>query len=197
MRVHKTEDTTGTLRAFTVCDKRDDIARVNVSLDRLLQWQCDVDAVCKFIAECLGFRRSEMKPEVMNLWPICVAVGKKRSQMLCLRAGRTLELLAGENALPLVDLVAFVNDAYIVNSVIVRQLVDSATAADPRYTPSATRREAGKLATQARYKAWQRAYRELLRKRPDMSHVWYSQQIAKSAAAQGRDADTIKKHMTT
>jgi hypothetical protein len=37
----------------------------------------------------------------------------------------------------------------------------------------------------------------LRKKRPNESDVWYSQQIAKTPIAQGRDASTIKKNMLT
>ena len=74
-------------------------------------------------------------------------------------------------------------------------LVDAATTADPRYTPSTTRREAHTLDTQARYARWQKAYRALKQRRPRMSNVWYARQIAKQAVAAGCHADTIRKHM--
>jgi hypothetical protein len=49
--------------------------------------------------------------------------------------------------------------------------------------------------TQAMYAAWQKAYRALRKKSPGRSDVWYSLQIAKTAAGEGRNASTIKKHM--
>jgi hypothetical protein len=45
------------------------------------------------------------------------------------------------------------------------------------------------------YGQWRKAYRELKKKRPNMSDVWYSQQIAKLDIALGRDAETIRKQM--
>ena len=45
------------------------------------------------------------------------------------------------------------------------------------------------------YASWQKAYRALCKKSPGKSDVWYSQQIAKTPVAKGRDATTIKKHM--
>jgi hypothetical protein len=45
------------------------------------------------------------------------------------------------------------------------------------------------------YATWQKAYRALLKKSPGKSDVWYSQQIAKTPIAQGRDASTIKKNL--
>jgi len=60
---------------------------------------------------------------------------------------------------------------------------------------TSTRRDARKLDTQAMYKRWQKAYRELSKKRPNMSDIWYSQQIAKLDIANRRNAETIRKHM--
>jgi hypothetical protein len=82
-----------------------------------------------------------------------------------------------------------------VDRPVIHQMVDAATTADPRHTPSTVKREAGKPNTQARYASWQKAYKALRKKRPNESDVWYSQQIAKTTTAQGRDASTIKKHM--
>lgn len=73
--------------------------------------------------------------------------------------------------------------------------VRSATTADPRYTPSTAKREVRKHETQAMYESWRKAYQALKRKHPEKSDVWYSQQIAKTSIAQGRNASTIKKHM--
>jgi hypothetical protein len=46
------------------------------------------------------------------------------------------------------------------------------------------------------YDRWRKAYRRLRKQRPDMTGVWYSQQIAKQQEiAAGRNAETIRKHM--
>jgi hypothetical protein len=60
---------------------------------------------------------------------------------------------------------------------------------------STSRQQLRKLATQARYRKWQTEYRRLVRRRPDMSDVWYSQQIAKTDIADGSSPETIRKHM--
>jgi hypothetical protein len=66
---------------------------------------------------------------------------------------------------------------------------------DNRHKPTTARREARKLGTQAKYKSWQREYRSLKKNRPDMSDVWYSQQIAKMVIGKGSSAETIRKRM--
>jgi hypothetical protein len=93
------------------------------------------------------------------------------------------------------ELVGYRDGKYSVDGDMIRQVVDSVTTADPRYTPSNARRESRKLATQAMYEAWRKAYRDLKKKRRNMTDVWYSQQIAKQGIAANRSAETIRKHM--
>lgn len=181
--------------SFTVCDKRSDINRVPVSAARLSQWRCDTDAVCGFIATSLGLRLSDQHPADAGLLNIGIARGDKRSQMLRLRADGELVLVAANNATPLAELVCYRNGEYSVDGDTIRQLVDSATTADPRYTPSNARREARKLGTQAMYESWRKEYRTLKRKNPKKSDTWCSLQIEKMELAQDRDAETIRKRM--
>jgi hypothetical protein len=106
-----------------------------------------------------------------------------------------LALVVGADALPLADVVGFEGGSFTLDHAVFHQMVDAATTADPRHTPSTAKRESAKLDTQARYASWKKAYKVLRKKRPNESDVWYSQQIAKTAIAQGRDASTIKKNM--
>lgn len=182
--------------SFIDCDKRSDVSRVPVPVERLEQWRCTADAVCYFVAASLGLRPSDKRrPASADFVEIGMATGDKRSQMLCLQTDDELMLVAGGNRLPLSDLVAYRAGTYSLDSARVGQLVDAATTADNRYTPSNAKREARKVDTQAMYKDWQKAYRELKKKRKDMSETWYSQQIAKMDIAKGRSAGTIKKNM--
>lgn len=184
-------------RAFIACDKRGDTSRVPVPLTSLAQWQCGVDAVCGFVAASLGLRRSYKHATSSDLFEIGIATGGKRSQMLCLQANGALALVAGNNPLPLAEAVEYHSGAYSLDGTMIRQLVDAATTADNRYTPSNAKREARKLDTQAMYAEWQKAYRDLYKKHKskNMSETWYSQQIAKQEIAKGRNPSTIKKHM--
>ena len=195
MQVQTVTRATGAAAVFVVCDKRDDINRVPITTDCLTQWRCNPEAVCGFVAKSLGIRQSEQRSGIAGLWNIGTARGDKRSQMLCLRADGDLALVAGNNRVPLADLVGSRDGEYTVDAAMIRQLIDSAMTADPRYTPTNARREAGKLDTQARYEDWRKAYRKLKKQRPNMSDVWYSRQIAKLEIATGRDAETIRKHM--
>jgi hypothetical protein len=185
----------GATASFVVCDKRDDINRVGISNDLLTQWRCNAEAVCGFVAKSVGIRRSEQRSTSNGLWNIGMARGAKRSQMLCLRADGELALVAGNNAVPLAELFGFRDGKYSVDAATIRELVDAATTADPRYTPSNARRETRKLDTQEMYEGWRKAYRALKKQHRDMSDVWYARQIAKMEIAKGKNSETIRKHM--
>ena len=195
MPVHTVPAAARSAVSFIVCDKRSDINRVPLSTGRLIQWQCNADLVCGFIAASLGLRRSDRQTANADLWEIGIATGNKRCQMLCLQADGGLTLVVGGNRLPLAELIAFCDGQYSLDDAMIRRMVDAATTADNRYTPSQVKREARKLDTQAMYENWRKAYHELRKKRRDMSDVWYSEQIAKMDIAQHRDPDTIRKNM--
>ena len=182
-------------RAFISCDKRSDISRITVSLAKLNQWQSTIDFVCKFIANSLELRQSSQSTDNPNLINIGIVTGNKRSQMLCLEADGALSLVAGNSRLPLIELIGYRDGAYSLDAAMIRQLVDSATTADNRYTPSNARREARKLDTQAIYESWQKEYRALKRKYPNKSDSWYSRKIAKMDIANGRSDESIRKNM--
>ena len=182
-------------RAFINCAERDDIGRIRVSFERLRQWQCTAEVVCVFVAAALGLRRSDKRVSNAEFLEIGMARGNKRNQMLCLQTGGQLMLVAGGNKIPLVEFITFDKDVYSLDGSMIRILVDAATTADNRHTPSNAKRESRKLDTQAMYQDWQRAYRHLRKKHKDKSEVWCSQQIAKMPIAKGRKAGTIKKNM--
>jgi hypothetical protein len=181
--------------SFIVCDKRDDINRVPVAAVRLTQWRCDADAVCGFVSQSVGLRRSQKLSTGSELWQIGMASGSNRQQMLCLKADGELALVSGNNSVPLSEFVGYRNGRYSLDQAMIRHLVDSASTGDSRYTPTTARREARKLDTQAMYNGWSKAYRDLKKSRTNMSDVWYSQQIAKREIGKDRNADTIRKHM--
>ena len=181
---------------FIVCDKRSDINRVALTTAHVDQWKCDAEALARFVVEQLGLRRSRHRVDASGTRPLGLAAGDTRHQMLSLCTRGEVALVIADTAVPLADLLDFDDGAYTLDTAAIRHLVDAATTADPRHTPSTTRREARTLDTQARYARWQQAYRALKKRRPHMSNVWYAQQIAGQAVAAGCRADTIRRHMT-
>lgn len=195
MPVHTLTANVGPPVSFIVCDKRSDINRVPVSNEQLTRWKCSADLVCGFVSANLGLRRSEGQTGSAGLWEIGIATGKKRSQMLCLQADGILALVAGNNKIPLAELITFQNGQYSLDDSMILRLVDTSTTVDERYTPSDVKREARKLDTQALYESWRKAYRGLKREKPGKTGKWYALQIAKMDIAHGRNVETIRKNM--
>ena len=180
---------------FIICDKRSDINRVALTSERVNQWKCDATAIARFVARRLGLRRGGRQANRFGMLEIGLTAGDTRHQMLCLRTHGDVALMAGDATVPLAELVDFDRGDYTIDANAVRQLIDSTTTADPRYTPSTARREARKLDTHARYESWRAAYRTAKKRHPKMSDVWYARKIAGQEVAAGLTADTIRKHM--
>ncbi len=195
MPVHTLTRPNAPAASFVVCDKRSDINRVPVAAARLALWRCDAQAVCGFVAVSLGLQPSSVQASEAGLLPIGIARGTKRTQMLFLRVQGHLALVVGADAIPLAEVIGFDGDSVTVDQAVILQMVDTATSADPRHTPSTAKREARKIDTQAMYATWHKAYRALLKKSPGKSDVWYSQQIAKADKVHVRHPNTVKKHM--
>jgi hypothetical protein len=195
MPVHTVTGGAGKADSFIVCDKRDDISRVVVPAERLRQWRCGAEAVAGFVARGLGLRSENPRKAEDGQWELGMVRGKKRSQMVCLRMGGRLELVAGSSTVCLAEVVSLGAAGYSVYGEVVRHMADTAATGDSRYTPSNARREARKLDTEAMHERWRAEYRALKKRKPGMSDVWYSQQIAKQDMAEGKSAETIRKHM--
>lgn len=98
---------------------------------------------------------------------------------------------------------SFVNNARVaregisiaIDEYLVEQRTVDISVPSAQYTRNTARREARKLNTADMHAQWQKEYRALKKKKPNMSDVWYSQQIAKMDIAQGREAETIRKNM--
>nr|VFK11495.1 MAG: hypothetical protein BECKLPF1236A_GA0070988_100567 [Candidatus Kentron sp. LPFa]VFK27664.1 MAG: hypothetical protein BECKLPF1236C_GA0070990_100507 [Candidatus Kentron sp. LPFa] len=182
-------------RAYVACDRRPDMGTVKFHPARLQQWQLTQGQFAKWIAGTLAFSFRGKRLEGGSLLELGLFKGKKRARMLCLYMDGDLALVAGSDRIPLVDTIRFTDGALSLDAHSIRQLVDSATGADPRYTPGNARREARKLETQAMYEIWRKAYRELKGKYLNMSDVWYSERIAGMEIGRGRSAGTIRKKM--
>lgn len=195
MPVHTVRGKSGDSASFIVCDRQSDINRVPVTPAQLIQWRCNAETVCSFIADSLGLRRSKSWANQTDQWEIGIATGDKRSQMLCLQANGSLLLVAGNNAVPLAEFIGYQDEVYSLDETMTQQLVDAATTADERYTPTTARRESRKLDTQAMYESWQKEYRKLKKANSNKSDTWCSIQIAKMDIAHERSAETIRKNM--
>ena len=131
---------------FIVCDKRSDINRVALTTAHVDQWKCDAEALARFVVEQLGLRRSRHRVDASGTRPLGLAAGDTRHQMLGLRTRGDVTLVVADTAVALADLIGFEHGAYVLDTAAIRHLVDAATTADPRYTPSTTRGPHARLA---------------------------------------------------
>lgn len=182
------------IRAFVACEDRN-FGRVKIPQARLQQWQLTQGQLARWIADTLSLRFSGKRLDEGNLLELGLVSGDNRAQMICLHMAGELALVAGSNSIPLVDAIQLIDGALSLDTDLIRQLVDTSVTGDARYTPNTARREVRKLETAAMYEQWRKEYRALKKRRPNMSDVWYSQQIAKMECAHGRSAGTIKKNM--
>ncbi|QWF69706.1 hypothetical protein KEF85_09990 [Methylomonas paludis] len=195
MPVHVLPDDYRTPELFVLCDKRSDTNRVKIKATDLMQWYCNAEAICRFIADALGLRRTEQTSDLANHWYIGVATGNKRSQMLCLQVDDFCMLVAGGNALPLADFIRFDSELYTLDVGMLTKLVDTANTADDRYTPSTAKQEVRKQETQEMYRDWQKEYKKLKRANTNMKDTDIARKISRMVIASGRSADTIRKWM--
>ena len=103
-------------------------------------------------------------------------------------------LKVSEYSLPLNEIIYFENNELLIDRKAILSLVDRSSPAN-QYKPSIAKREANKLNTQVRHKNWQKAYRELKRKKSDMSDSWCALQIAKMPIGKNYSPETIRKNM--
>lgn len=68
----------GTSAAFVLCDKRDDINRVDVPMERLERWQASGEAIAAHLARELGVNR----PVSVSTQAKCWEVGRLRSKRI-------------------------------------------------------------------------------------------------------------------
>lgn len=92
----------GQLRAFVMCDKRDDVGRVPLATDLIEQWHCSPERLADVLARLLGIRRSEGDAAAAR-WTVGVLKGVKHSAHVVLGIGRGMQLSIAGHTLALAD----------------------------------------------------------------------------------------------
>lgn len=146
-----------------------------------------------FVAQSIGLRPKSQWKAKAELWELGLVTGKKRNQMLCLRASGNLELVAGTTPFLWLSLCEVEKRAI---PLIAKPSGNWWTRRRRATAVHARQCEARKLETQTLHEGWQKEYRAQKKRRPEMSDVWYAQQIAKLDIGKGRSAETIRRHMT-
>ena len=189
------EKGTDPLLHWVVCDKRGDINRVPVSVDRLPQWRTSADTLGRAVADGLSLRWRGRRAEGGRVLEIGTAGGGTQRRGLNLRFEGELALAAGSGRLALSEVLRFGEGGYRLGKTRIRRWMEASAAQEGPIKASQVRREARKLDTQERHKTLQKAYQTLKREKPGMSDVWYSQQIARSDLGGGLRPGTIRKNM--
>ncbi|MFQ5643984.1 MAG: hypothetical protein ACE5FQ_09815 [Thiogranum sp.] len=180
--------------AFVACEIRN-FGRVKIPPAHLQQWRLTQGQLAQWIADTLALRFSGRRLDGENLLELGLFSGGKRAQMLCLYDDGELALVAGSNRIPLVDAILYIDGALTLDADLIRQLVDTSTTGDPRYTPNTARREVRKLETAAMHEQWRKEYRALKKANPEKSDKWCSIRISKMEIAGGAAPETIRKQM--
>ena len=186
---------TGPTTPWVVCDKRGDINRVPVSVDRLAQWRTGADTLGRFVADGLSLRWRGRRAEGGRVLEIGTAGSGTQRRVLNLRFEGELALAAGSGTLALSEVLRLGEGGYRLGKTRIRRWMEASAAQEGPIKASQVRREARKLDTQERHKTLQKAYQTLKREKPGMSDVWYARQIARSGLGGGLRPGTIRKNM--
>lgn len=127
--------------AFIVCDKRSDINRVPVPVDRLEQWQATGESVAALLAELLGLHRSRGSSGDATRWEVGMLKGVKHSSHLVLVADGRLTLSLAGHSIPLTDVLSLAGRSLKVDRRTLTRLVDHPIAGAGDLESAAQRRE--------------------------------------------------------
>lgn len=185
-------------RTFVVCDDAEmqsQMGRITVPSVRLRQWQGSVKQLAKVIADLLGLKDKitfSANQAVINLGMLKGQNGRRHVSLNC----TDLSLEINQHAVPVDEVLFFDDKKLVIDRYKIDELLNSeASSKSKKYTPSISKREARKLATQVMYQDWKDAYLSLIDEHPNKTDRWYATKIAKMEIAKNKDAETIRKNM--
>ncbi len=185
-------------RAFAVCDDpnhRQEVGRINIPLEQLQQWKTSSQQIAKVVA---GLLELDFKPAQQSE-PTNIRLG-----MLSSKQGRRwvslntqpLSIEINQRTAPLEELIYFEEDQLCIDRPRINEMLLAAPRSKEKtYTPSTSKREAGKRKTEAMYQDWRDAYLRLKRQHPDKNAKWIAAEIKELPIAQGMSATTIYRRM--
>lgn len=182
------------IQAFVVCQQRDDMGRILISLELCQQWQITENQLAQWIARELGIRGKTKRDKESNNILIGDVQGKKKTGSLELSCTDPASLKASGHSLLMIEAIYFTDGQLQIDREAIINLIDRPPSKN-RYKPSIARREARKLDTQEKHGRWRKAYRELKRKHPEQSDNWCALNISRMDIGQGHDSKTIRKNM--
>lgn len=139
MAVEIASTSAGKLRAFVVCDKRDDVARVTVPSELQEQWICSPARLADSLARLLDTRRSA--DNAAGHWDLGVLKGTRGSAHVVLFIERELRLEVAGHVLVLSDVLELGGQGLKLDRLQIVRCVDSPVAAAGVAESAALRRE--------------------------------------------------------
>lgn len=109
---------------FVVCDKRTDINRVSVTINRLEQWQISGLLIANLLAGLLGTSPSATNNANTARWEVGMLKGAKHSSHIVLIADGNLYLSLAGHSIPLVDVLTFKGNTFKVDRLKLCHAVD-------------------------------------------------------------------------
>jgi len=118
----------GALRAFVVCDQRDDVGRVAIARDLLEQWTSSPERVADVLARLLNIRRSG-SDSTARRWDVGVLKGAKGSAHVVLGIENELRLTIAGHSLPVADVLELGEKSLSIERRALLRCVDNPVAA--------------------------------------------------------------------
>jgi len=185
-------------RPVVVCDDpemQEQMGVIDIPLDHLKQWKTNAKLLAKVIADLLELDyQPDRKKQPANI-KLGMLTSKQGRRTISLNA-HPLKLEANQQNAPIEEILYFEGDELKLDHPrINKMLLAEPKQQGKQYTPSTTKREAGKRETEAMHQDWHDAYIRIQRQHPKKSATWVSKQIAKLPEAKGRDSTTIYRKM--
>ncbi len=114
----------GSATAFVICDKRDDINRVAISLTVLEQWQASAYSMAHLLSELLKLSSPPTSTNSKR-WELGVLRGKKHSSHLILVSENKLILSVAGHELALNELLFLRNNQIAIDKLKITRAIDS------------------------------------------------------------------------
>lgn len=127
--------------AFILCDKRNDINRVPVPVDRLEQWQATGESVAALLARLLGLHRSSGSSGDASRWEVGVLKGAKHASHVVLVADGNLTLSLAGHSIPVIDVLSLAGRTFKIDRQAMNRLVDHPIAGAGDVESAAQRRQ--------------------------------------------------------
>lgn len=165
-------------RAFVVCDKREDINRVNVPIAHLEQWQASGETVADWIARTLGLARPIRPCTNASRWEVGMIKGTQHASHLVLLADGQLRLALAGHSLRLVDALEVKDDRIIIDRRMLNRCVDRPVAGAGDTESAEQRRERLRARVRAEKAKGTRAYLRVVAEEEGISPSRLKQLVA-------------------